>query len=177
MGDSSTGWVQTGWIIGTADGSVVTSGNIYTEAQDTTYYPGNGISYHLYGAPGQTNEGYWTYYDGYSFQLNGNTFYEFAFDYGSKGNHAPYYAFMTWSQQYVDAVQEVYQGNANVGCELASATYGEDSSGNPSTIYQLVLETSSSVWGQWNSTVGTTLHGDIPYSWTEAANYYSAKSN
>lgn len=182
--NSPSEWTQVGWGIGNTDGYVSSSPYIYTETENTTYYTtnSNGIDFHEYGPPGQADEGYWTYYDGYYFNpakyggsYNGNE-YEYEYDYGSYGNHTPNTGFLTISNGDAWATQEVDQNDTSVSCESANAYFGTDSSGTPSTTYQLVLETTSAVWSQWNSTVSTSLRSWSPYTWSELKNYWSAHS-
>lgn len=153
--------------------------NDYVYGNGTCKSGGGSTAFHSYGAP-TVNEGYWTYPTGYRVlgQLGEGYEYQYDFDYGSLGNHAPNSGWSTSTSGYPGANSEVYQGNGSVGCEAMNAYWGTNN-GTPSTSNQMALTSSTSTspsFTQWSASVPTNPSADPGYAWTVLNSFWAAHS-
>lgn len=174
-GQLPSAWVQIGRGLGTTDQIDSSSPYIYTEQNN----PSLSSSYTAYSyGPPNNNEGYWVYFDGYIedlTQYGEPDEYQYQFDYGSYGNHAPNPGYLTFGDGYAWLQQE--PDDQSDYCEPTSAYWGTNN-GTPNTTYQMLLETSSGVWSQWNGTVGTSIMpSNSIYTWSELQNYWAAHTS
>jgi hypothetical protein len=189
-GSCSNMYEEIGRIVGNALGDVSTSPTVFTfNPNPYVFTPAgntitcssgvNSSALFEYGTP-SSNEGYWTYPTGYRVlgDFGEGYEYQYRFDYGSLGSHAPNDGWSTVVANLPETNSEVYQGNAGVACESMSAYWGTNN-GTPSTTYQLALTStmsSSPTFSQWTDS-HTQGHSGL-YTWSEFSgdNYWAAHS-